>query len=132
MKRYILALTAALIIFTPLVMSKPRPSLQEPNQPVPSLVDGTAKVAAGKVLYEEQCQKCHGDKGQGNPKMYKLVRATIVHLGAKVAQEKSDEEIGKSVTDGFNKMEAIPELSREDIDKVVAFVRTLKLEVPKN
>lgn len=91
-------------------------------------------VQAGKALYEDNCQKCHGDKGQGNPKMYKLVGATIVHLGSKQAQDKSDEDIRKTMTDGIGKMEKIedPTLTPEQIDNILAFVRTLKLEEPKN
>jgi len=89
-------------------------------------------VQGGKALYEDNCQKCHGDKGQGVPRMYRLVKATIVHLGAKEAQERSDEFIRKSMTDGFGKMEAIPDpLTPQDLENIVAFVRTLKQEPPK-
>ncbi len=72
------------------------------------------------------CKKCHGDQGQGNPAMYKMLKATVVHLGSAQAQQKSDEEIRKTMTHGFGKMEAIKGLSPEDVKNILAFVRTLK------
>ena len=92
----------------------------------PTQEQGTGDVAAGKALYTVNCKKCHGEQGEGNPRMYRLVKATVVHLGSKQAQDKSDAEIRKSMTDGFGKMEAIKELTAAQVESILAFTRTLK------
>jgi len=125
MRRYAIAMAITLIGIAPLALS---------NLGV-SQAQGTPKgdVAAGKELYAKFCQKCHAPDGAGVPKMYKLVKATVVHLGSKEAQEKSDDFIRKSMTDGCckpgNKMEPVKEprtLTPAEIENVLAFVRTLK------
>lgn len=83
-------------------------------------------MGAGKALFDKFCKKCHGAQGDGVPRMYQLVEATIVHLGSKQAQQKNDDAIRKSIMDGFGKMEPVEDLSREQLDKIVAFIRTLK------
>jgi len=84
-----------------------------------------ADVEAGKVLYGKFCQKCHGARGEGVPRMYQLVDAKIVHLGSKAAQAKSDAEIKKTMLDGSGKMEAVDDLTPKDADRILAFERTL-------
>ena len=90
-------------------------------------------AAAGKALYTQFCQKCHATGGEGVAKMYKLVKAKIVHLGSKEAQDRSDDFIRKSMTVGCcaptNKMEKVTEprpLTSQEVDAILAFVRTLK------
>src|SRR4030095_16944925 len=125
MRRYAIAMAVALIVIATLALSMLGDSQAQ----------GTPKgdVAAGKELYAKFCQKCHAPDGAGGPKMYKLVKATIVHLGSKQAQEQSDDFIRKSMTDGCckpgNKMEPVKEprtLTPAEIENVLAFVRTLK------
>ena len=130
MRRYVIALTATLVIIAPLVISKLGHS-QAQEKPTQTQEKGKGDVEAGKELYMAQCRKCHADDGQGRPAMYRRVNATVVHLGSKQAQEKSDEDIRKTMTDGFGKMEKIEELTSKDIDNIVAFIRTLKQEPPK-
>ena len=118
MKRYGIALTVALLMITLLAMS--RSQAQEKPK---------GDAVAGKALYMTSCKKCHGELGEGVPKMYRLVKATLVHLGSKQAQDKSDAEIRKSMTDGVGKMQAIKDprpLTPEEMDNIVAFTRTLK------
>ena len=121
MRRYAIVMTATLMMILPLAMSGLGDS-QAQEKP-------KGNVEAGKALYATNCKKCHGDQGQGNPRMYKLVKATIVHLGSKEAQDRSDDFIRKSMTDGFNKMEPIKEprpLTPAEIENLLAFTRTLK------
>lgn len=82
-------------------------------------------VDAGKALYANFCQKCHGAQGEGVPRMYALVDAKIVHLGSKQAQAKSDAEIKKAMLEGLGKMEAVEDLTPQQADKILAFERTL-------
>ena len=118
MRRNVIALTGALMMIALFVVSMLGHSQGQEK------LKGDA--AAGKELYAVHCLKCHAAEGQGNPRMYKLMKATLVHLGSKQAQEKSDAEIRKSMTGGFGKMEAITELTPEQIEHILAFTRTLK------
>ena len=95
--------------------------------PAPSPAD----VEAGKNLYAKFCQKCHGARGEGVPRMYQLVDAKIVHLGSKQAQSKSDAEIKKAMLDGLGKMEAVDDLTPQQADKILAFTRTLTADAEK-
>ena len=130
MKRCVTALVSALIMIAPLAMSRLGPAqAQETSTPTQEKPKGD--VEAGKQLYTDKCEECHGDKGQGVAKMYRLVKATIVPLGSKEAQDKSDDSIRKSMTDGYKKMEPITDprkLTPEEVENILAFVRTLKQE----
>lgn len=122
MKRYGIALTVVLMMTALLAMTIATLSSQAQDKP-----KGNAE--AGKALYMTNCKKCHGELGEGVPKMYRLVKATLVHLGSKQAQDKSDAEIRKSMTDGAGKMQPIKDprpLTPEEMDNVIAFTRTLK------
>ena len=83
-------------------------------------------VAAGKAVFLVKCKKCHGDGGQGNPAMAKMLKVEIKHLGTANIQKKSDEELKKQSKDGIGKMKPVEGLSSADLDNVIAFVRTLK------
>ncbi|GEM_PF-2107857 len=111
--------------------SKVEKPAQAQEQPKGDVAAGD--VAAGKALYTQFCQKCHAPGGEGVAKMYRLVKAKIVHLGSKEAQERSDDFIRKSMTAGCcnptNKMEKVTEprpLTSQEVEAILAFVRTLK------
>lgn len=153
MRRYIVAMTAAFLIVAPFAMSRwgdsqaqekptkaekkaaktqeqPAQTQEKPAQtqekPAQTQEKGEGDVEAGRGLYTINCKKCHGDQGEGNPRMYKLVKATLVHLGSPAAQNKSDAEIRKATTAGFGKMEAVKGLTPEQVTDILAFTRTLK------
>jgi mono/diheme cytochrome c family protein len=90
-----------------------------------------ADIEAGKSLYGKFCQKCHGARGEGVPRMYQLVDAKIVHLGSRQAQSKSDAEIKKGMLEGVGKMEAVDDLTPQQADKILAFERTLTVDAEK-
>ena len=118
MKRYGIALTVALLMIALLAMTKSQ-AQEKPK----------GDAVAGKALYMTSCKKCHGELGEGVPKMYRLVKAPLVHLGSKQAQDQSDDFIRKSMTDGYKKMQPIKDprpLTPAELDNIVAFTRTLK------
>ena len=85
----------------------------------------------GAVIYEEKCKKCHGEKGEGNPKATEKLCKGVDPEKLKLAPiaEKSDEEVKKITVEGKEKMPAYGEkLTPEEIDAVVAYCRVL---VPK-
>ena len=126
MYRYVIAITVALIIVASPTISRPGAS-QAQETP-------KGDVAAGKELYMQHCKKCHAADGQGVARMYKLVKASIVALGSKEAQEKSDDFIRKSMTEGYKKMEPIRDprqLTPDEIENILAFIRTLNQQASK-
>jgi mono/diheme cytochrome c family protein len=106
------------------------PPKTTPNAP-PNPLPNAADVEAGKPVYVDQCQSCHGDRGQGNPRAYKKVGAKVVDLGSKEAQDKSDQSIRDTIVNGVGKMEKCDEVTVDQLDKIVAFVRSLRLPEPK-
>ena len=85
-----------------------------------------ADVEAGKVAYDKFCKKCHGEKGEGVARMYALVDAKLLSLGSRQTQSKSDQEIKKSINDGIGKMEPVEDVTPQQVNQIVAFMRTLK------
>ena len=82
----------------------------------------------GSAIYAEKCKKCHGDKGEGNPKaIEKLCKGVeLEKLKLDTIASKSDEEVRKLIAEGKEKMPAYAEkLSAEEIDAVVAYCRQL-------
>ena len=85
-----------------------------------------ADANAGKGVYDRKCKTCHGADGEGNPGMAKALNVQIPPLGSEGVQAKSDADIKKVVTEGKGKMRPVQGLSSDDVDNVIAFIRTLK------
>jgi len=98
-----------------------------PTSPPAAAPAGPAKadVEAGKALYAKFCQKCHGPQGEGVPRMYQLVGAKVVPLTSPQTQAKSDADIKKNMLEGIGKMEVVEDLTPQQADKILAFVRSL-------
>ena len=125
MNRRVIAIVGALLTIMPVTWSN---AFDLPPQTTPGQTaqQQTEAVEAGEELYRVNCRRCHGAEGQGNAAIYKAMGTRVIHLGSKEAQDKTDDFIRKTMTDGFGKMGAMTRLTAEDIDKIVAFVRTLK------
>ncbi|SRR5579871_191113 len=91
-----------------------------------SVVPAFAGAAEGKDLYASKCKSCHGESGQGNPGIAKMMKVELRPLGSKEVQGMSDADLKKVITEGKGKMKAVAGLSAKQVDDVVAFVRTLK------
>lgn len=85
-----------------------------------------ADAAAGKDVFLKKCKACHGEDGQGNQGMAKILKTTIAALDSDEVQKKSDAEIKKIIVEGKDKMKPVTGLSDADINNVIAFVRTFK------
>jgi len=83
-------------------------------------------AAAGKAIFKNRCQTCHGANGEGNEMLSKALGAHIPAMNSDQVQGKSDDEIKAVITQGKGKMTAIKGLSDEGIANVIAFVRTFK------
>ncbi len=83
-------------------------------------------AAAGKDVFGKKCKTCHGDSGQGNEGMAKLLKTTITPLDSDEVQSKSDADIKMIIVEGKSKMKPVKDISDNDINNVIAYVRTLK------
>lgn len=82
----------------------------------------------GQAIYKEKCVKCHGDKGQGEPKATETVceGVPLAKLKLDSTATKSDAEVKKQLEAGTENMPGYKgKMSAEEIDAVIAFVRTL-------
>ena len=79
-----------------------------------------ADAAAGKAVYSAKCRACHGDEGQGNPNMAKVLKVELKPLG------ESSADVKAVIMSGQGKMKPVAGLSAADIDNVVAYVHSFK------
>jgi cytochrome c553 len=83
-------------------------------------------ATAGKAVYNKSCATCHGADGTPKAAIAKMLKVEIPHLGAKEVQDKSDADLKKVITEGYQKMKPVKGLSDKDVANVIAFMRTLK------
>ena len=92
----------------------------------PARQAGSATVEAGKRIYLEQCQSCHGVDGRGTGAMQFVPPAA--NLTSRHVQAKLDSGLYKSIHEGRANTAMGTwkyALSEEEISHVIAYVRTL-------
>jgi len=85
-----------------------------------------AGAPEGKAVFAAKCQACHGPNGEGKASIAKMFNVTMLPLGSKEIQSKSDADVKKIITEGHGKMKPVGGLDDKQIADVIAFVRTLK------
>ena len=79
----------------------------------------------GAALYKSKCAMCHGPDGAGQTTMGKNMK--LRDLRSADVQKQTDAELAKWIADGKGKMPAYKsKMSAEEINALVAFIRTLK------
>ena len=79
----------------------------------------------GVDAYKAKCSACHGAHGAGDTMLGKNMKLRA--LGSAAVQEQSDEELATIIRRGRNKMPSFDHtLSKEQIDAVVKYIRSLK------
>ena len=101
-----------------------------------TLLPARAEELPGKAVFERTCKNCHGPLGKGNPTMDSFWKTKIPRLPSDYVQRKSDAELKKIITGGIRKMQPVrldaptaphrPKLTPQQVDDVIAYVRTLK------
>ncbi len=91
----------------------------------PALAEAKGDKAAGQVVFATKCKMCHGSEGQGNPAIAKALNVAIAHLDSPQVQSKSDDELKKIISEGNGKMKPVKDISKGQLQDVIAFVRTL-------
>jgi Cytochrome C oxidase, cbb3-type, subunit III len=91
----------------------------------------TAKVlAAGKVLYENNCAVCHGTSGRGDGPVRYLLRVPPANLTAGVVAQRSDGYIYATIRNGSIVMPSLADaMSSRERWEVVLYLRTLQGKV---
>jgi mono/diheme cytochrome c family protein len=84
------------------------------------------QLASAKVLYIENCARCHGADGRGETPMGKLFEAKNLADAVWWKRERvGDKRLFASIRDGRNQMPAFgKKLSKEEIAALVALVKT--------
>ena len=85
---------------------------------------GDAK--AGTAVYNKSCATCHAADGAPKEAIAKMLKVEIPHLGEAEVQAKSDADLKKVITEGYEKMKPVKGLADKDVANVIAFMRTLK------
>jgi cytochrome c5 len=88
----------------------------------------------GKAAYNLTCAKCHGEKGEGVPAAEKFFKVSIPRLNSADVQGKTDAELKDLIAQGSQAMPPVEvdeagfrhRLPQQDVDAVIAYVRTLK------
>jgi mono/diheme cytochrome c family protein len=93
--------------------------------PATAFAGGKGDANAGKTVFHAHCTMCHGQNGEGNQALAKMMKTTIPPLSSKAVQSLSDAEIRTVIEKGKGKMTPVRGLTSAQIDDVIAFVRTL-------
>lgn len=88
-------------------------------------------VSAGKTVFMNQCSICHGADGSGKTPMAQSLNVTIPDYRSETVQSLTDEDIKKVITEGKGTMPPVANLSAEDINNVIAFIRSFPLQQPE-
>ena len=90
-----------------------------------ALLFSTLALADGGADFKARCAMCHGPDGKGDTAMGK--KFGLKDLGSADVQGKSDADLTGIITKGKDKMpEYGSKLSKEQIDGLVKYIRTLK------
>ena len=87
-------------------------------------------IAAGQILFQNNCAKCHGKDGKGNTPTGKKLHVKD-YTDAKVQASMTDADMTKIIKEGkkegdATKMKAYSELSDADVKALVAYIRAFK------
>lgn len=84
------------------------------------------QLASARVLYVENCARCHGAEGRGDTPMGKLFKAKdLTDAGWWKRERVSEKRLTASIRDGHKQMPAFgKKLSKAEIAALVALVKT--------
>jgi mono/diheme cytochrome c family protein len=94
------------------------------KSPIPASAEA---AAAGQDLYVSKCQKCHGEKGEGDGPAAKFLRPVPPNIITADQQRMTDGELFYKITEGKSPMPPMKEqLSEPERWQLVQFVRRLQ------
>ena len=94
-------------------------------------IDSSPNLERGIEIFNERCMLCHGEKGEGNGKMIKVLKTPPpADLTSSVASDEYLEQIiaegGESVGRSTHMPPWKDELSNEDIQSVIFYIKTFR------
>jgi mono/diheme cytochrome c family protein len=92
------------------------------------ILAASGDVTAGKTVYTNRCKMCHGTDGAGNPAMGRMLKVEFRALASDYIQDKKDAELIQIITKGKGKMAAVRGLSEQQLEDVIAYLRSLPEE----
>jgi mono/diheme cytochrome c family protein len=94
---------------------------------VTASLSSAADLEEGKATYKKSCLMCHGEIGDGNGPMGKLLKPPPPSFAdADRMANRSDEELAKRIKEGKSPMPSYDgRLSVGQVQDVVAYIRTL-------
>jgi mono/diheme cytochrome c family protein len=88
---------------------------------------GPDAISAGKDIYEDRCQKCHGKTGGGDGPKAEDLDVKPAKFSGKGITDETDGELFWKILNGRKPMPKYEDkLSEEEIWKVIYYIRTLK------
>ena len=93
-----------------------------------------SRTVSGREAYNLTCARCHGSDGKGDARADKFFNTTIPRLSSAEVQGKSDAAFREIIIKGTSVMPPVEidesgfrhRLPLQDVDAVIAYVRTLK------
>jgi quinoprotein glucose dehydrogenase len=76
---------------------------------------GPGNLSPGQVIYQRECQQCHGANRAGSQEAPSLIGIT---------DQLSEADIRATIREGMGRMDAFPHLTDSDLDEILAFLRT--------
>ncbi|MDA1120128.1 MAG: DUF1080 domain-containing protein [Bacteroidetes bacterium] len=84
--------------------------------------ESSTPVELGAILYKNNCTTCHGLDRQGNPPLYPALTSI----------KKSEDSVRTILLNGSGIMPAFNQLSKKEIDALIAFVKTNPISIENN
>ena len=94
-------------------------------------VDGfsqSADATAGREAFERSCVRCHLPSGEPNEAIEQVLGVEMRHLGSEEVQSKTDMELDRNIGEGNGRMLPIRNLTAEDRQNLIAYLRSLSQE----
>jgi mono/diheme cytochrome c family protein len=85
-----------------------------------------ADAKAGQAIYDKSCKSCHGSDGTPNAAIAKMMKVDMKDLKSADVQALSDSDMKKIIIEGKGKMKRVKTVTGNDVDNVVAYIRSLK------
>ena len=81
--------------------------------------------AAGLLVYQSKCQRCHGTDARGNREISVALDIEFRYLGSTETQALTDLEIRQLIVRGKGKMQRVEGMTAPNVRDVIAYLRTL-------
>lgn len=93
-----------------------------------ALAGSQGDVAAGKVVFMDQCSVCHGADASGKTAVAESLGISVADFRSKQVQSLTDPDIQRVISEGKGVMPPVGKLSEKDFTNLIAFIRSFSIE----